>query len=325
MKENPDMDKYAFDERIEELLNSFMDGELTAKQQTEVEQLIAHDAKIAERLLQLQKCKILVGSMPHAEAPAELLEDIKTSLAVGKSFGEQVPTFDERAATKYLLVRKVLAAAAMIGLAAVLAVVIHSIVAPDTIPEGPFSTSSVIDSPGFSGRLELKTTALIAVDAFINRAIEENGLSDSITPEDRQDRRIYSLSCTRESLNLLLADLGDIWTELDSAKLFVDTEVFGKQVAVNAVTTEQITEIIDQKGSERRIELAKDFAALNNIAEHLPGREILSAMGSGNRNMTSQLRVPKPLLTTGDRPTISKPTDKMEDKEKVHLTIIVDW
>ncbi|MHC4751097.1 MAG: anti-sigma factor family protein [Planctomycetota bacterium] len=325
MKENPDMDKYASNERIEELLNSFMDGELTAKQQTEVEQLIAHDAKIAQRLRQLQKCKILVGSLPCAEAPAELLEDITTSLAGGKSFGEQAPTFDERAATKYLLIRKVLAAAAMIGLAAVLAVVIHSIVAPRSIPEGPVAMSSVIASPGFSGRLELKTTALVAVDAFINRAIEDNGLSDSISPAVRQDRRIYPLSCTREGLNLLLADLGDIWTELDSATLFVDTEVFGRQVVVDAVTTEQIAEIVDQEGSDRRIELAKDFAALNNIAEHLPGREILSAMEGGNRNLISQLRVPKPLLTTGERKTISKPTDQMENKETVRLTIIVDW
>ena len=49
MKENPNMD---------ELLNSFIDGELPARQQTEVQRLIAHDEKIAQRVRQLQKSKM---------------------------------------------------------------------------------------------------------------------------------------------------------------------------------------------------------------------------------------------------------------------------
>ena len=50
MKEIPNMD---------ELLNSFIDGELTPRQQTEVQRLIAHEEKVAQRLRQLQKCKML--------------------------------------------------------------------------------------------------------------------------------------------------------------------------------------------------------------------------------------------------------------------------
>lgn len=312
MKRNPDMDP-PDSGSIDELLNSFVDGELTARQQAEVERLIAHDAKIAQRLRQLQQCKILVGFLPHAEAPTEVLDGIKASLA-GTTPPAVKQTWDKGAAKKYLLVRRVLSAAAMIGLVAVLTAVIYMTVTPRTPQERPAT------STGFCGKLELKTSDLLAVSAFVNRTMEDRGLSDSVSPERRQDRRIYSLSCSRKDFNSLLADLEHIWPKLYSATLSVNTEVFGEQVVVDAVTTQQIAQIAEQNNIERRIELAKDFAALNNMAERLPGREILAAIEGGNRSL---ITIPKPALT-GDRGTIRKPMGQV-DKETVHLTIIVNW
>jgi len=334
MKRNPDMEKPSSGS-IDELLNSFIDGELMAGQQTEVERLIAQDAKIAQRLRQMQQCKILVGSLPDTEAPAEVLEGIKTSLA-GKTPSAVEQTWDEWAAKKYFLVRRVLSAAAMIGLVALLAAVVYTIVAPRPITEEPVVIEDrqppekvevigprhgVVTAMRFSGRLELKTSTLIAVDAFINRTIEDNGLLDSNDSARRQDKRIYPLSCSRQDLNLLLAELGNIWSELNSATLFIDTEVFGKQVVVDEVTPEQIVEIINQNSPEKRIELAKDFAAFNNIAKHVPGREIMAAIEGRNRSL---ITIPRPVLT-GKQGTIRKPVGRADDKETVHLTIIVNW
>ena len=333
MKENPEID---------ELLNSFIDGELTARQQTEVQRLMAHDAKIAQRLRQLQKCKMLVGSLPVAEAPDGMLEDIKASLEKRTLLGEQRSDFDERAGARHLLVRRVLAATAMIGLVAVLATVVYTIVAPETVLERPVAIEGQklpgeIETVGprppfllsqesrgvtmeFSGRLELKTSALVAVNAFISKAIEDNGLSGSHRAAHQQDKGVYSLSCSREGLNLLLADLGGIWEKFDSATLFVETEVFGRQVTVDAVTAEQIAEIVNQDSLQRRTEVAKDFALLNNTAERLPGREIIAGIGEGSRSL---ITIPKPVLTTWDRKTTKKPAGRAEDKQKVHLAIVV--
>ena len=322
MKENPDMNTNASNERIDELLNSYIDDELTAEQKAEVERLIDQDAKIAQRLRQFQKCRILVGSMPYAEAPASVLEGVRASLASSSLPSEKQPAYEERAGKKYVLLRKVLAAAAMIALAAVLSAVIHRIIPLKTAPEE--SAARIVAASGFSGRLELKTSALNAVDAFIKSAIDDNGLSASISPERRQGRRIYSLSCTREGLNSLLADLDDIWSQLDSATLFVNTEIFGVQTVVDAVTIEQIAEIADQVSPERRIELAKDFAVLNNIAEHLPDKEIRAAIEAGDSILTQQWRILKPVLT-GKQKAINKPADQVQDKQKVRLTIILDW
>ena len=55
MKEDSDMDAYAYDGRIEELLNGFIDDELETRQRTEVERLIARDRRIQRRLVQLQE------------------------------------------------------------------------------------------------------------------------------------------------------------------------------------------------------------------------------------------------------------------------------
>lgn len=321
MKKNPDTSKNAPDERVDELLNSYIDDELTAEQKSEVEGIISRDATIAQRLHQFQKCRMLVASMPVAEAPAGVLEGIKASLAGISLPSEKQPVDEEHARKKYVLVRKVLAAAAMIALAAVLSVVIHRLVPPGSTPTAP-PILMATDS-GFSGRLELKTNALNAVDAFIKSTIDDNGLSAAINPERRQARRIYSLDCSKEELSSLLADLDNVWPEFDSATLFVNTEDFGVQTVVNAVTTKQIAEIAGQDNPQRRIELAKDYAVLNNIAENLPDKEIRVAIEAGNSDLTEQWRMLNPILT-GPKKSVKKPAQKVKDKQNVRLTIILD-
>ncbi|MHC4495534.1 MAG: anti-sigma factor [Planctomycetota bacterium] len=334
MKEDSDMDKIAAAKRTDELLNSFIDGELSARQRTEVERLTAHDPRIALRLQQLQKCKTLVASLPRAEAPAGVLEGVKASLAP-TALPDEAPTYNERAGRRHLLGRRLLSAAAMLGLVAVLAGVIYTIVAPETVMEGPVlvrdthpptGIEAMKPGPGvvaalpFSGRLELNTDALPEVDTAVNRTIGENGLSDSIGAVRQEDKRIYYLSCSREGLNLLLADLDDIWSKLDSASLFIDTEIFARQVSVDHVTTGQIAEIVHQDSHERRLEVARDFAAVNSMTELLPGKVLASAIEGDSGGL---LTAPKPFIT-GPEPT-TKPASRVKGKETIRLTIVVSW
>jgi hypothetical protein len=301
---------------MDELLNSFIDGELPARQQTEVQRLVDHDEKIAQRLQQLQKCKMLLSSLPVTEAPPQILENVKASLARKPLLDEQSSAFAERAGTRHLLGRKVFAAAAMLGLVGILTAVVYTIVAPETVTQGPVA---VVAAP-FSGRLELKTNDLPAVVGVINRAIEENIPSDEWIASDQNNvKEPHALICSSESFNLLLAELGNIWDKLDSAHFFVDTEVFGEQVVVDAVTAEQIAGIVNQDDSKRRIEVAKDFAVLNNMAEHLPGREILTAIDDTTVGLITP---PKPVLTWNQK-TVKKSPARTEKNKNIHLTITV--
>jgi len=326
MKEIPNMD---------ELLNSFIDGELPARQHTEVQRLVAHDEKISRRLQQLQRCKMLLSFLPVAEAPPRTLENVKASLARKTTLlDERLSNFAEQAGARHLLGRRVLAAAAMLGLVAILTAVVYTIVAPEAVTQRPVAVERRerppkvdVVKPGptmvvvpFSGRLELRTSYPPAVVAFINRAIEDNIPSDEWIASDQSNvKEPHALVCSRESFNLLLAELGNIWNKLDSATLFVDTEVFGEQIIVDAVTTRQIAGIVNQNDSKRRVELAKDFAVLNNIAEHLPGREILTAIDD---TTVVLITPPKPVLTSNQK-TIKKSTTRTEANKNVHLTIMV--
>ena len=298
---------------MDELLNSFIDGELPARQQTEVQRLVDHDEKIAQRLQQLQKCKMLLSSLPVTEAPPQILENVKASLARKPLLDESGLRRTERAGTRHLLGRKLFAAAAMLSLFGILTAVVYTIVAPETVTQGPVA---VVAAP-FSGRLELKTNDLPAVVGVINRAIEENIPSDEWIASDQNNvKEPHALICSSESFNLLLAELGNIWDKLDSAHLFVDTEVFGEQVVVDAVTAEQISGIVNQDDSKRRMEVAKDFAVLNNMAEHLPGREILTAIDDTTVGLITP---PKPVLTK----TVKKSPARTKENKNIHLTITV--
>jgi len=329
MRENSEQDGYAANTRIDELLNSFIDGELTATEQVQIEQIVAQDRRVARRLGQLQKCKMLLGSMPRLDVPAEVSEGIRASLArmtiPGNEWAHQ-----ERAGRRHLLARRVLSAAAMIGLVAVLAGVIYTIAAPQKTPSerpvalvAPKPGLSVSALPAFSGRLELKTGRLSEVSAFIGTAIEENGLVDSAGPARRQDRRVYSVNCSRKDLDLLLANMGTIWPDLDAATLFVDTQVFGKQVAVSNVRTEQIAQIASQADPATREQIAKDIDARNSMAANIPGREILAAIQDTGKNLVREL-VPRP-VETGKMDNSQKSPSRVEEQKTVHLTIVVNW
>jgi len=308
-------------QNIDELLNSFIDGELTESQQSEIRRLIADDPQVAQRLRELQACKALVSSLPRVETPAGILDRVKTSLQANTSQSQQPVYSASGEAGRFVLIRRVVAAAAVIALIAVLAAVMQTLIPSDVTPDG-LGPDVKVAAGGFSGRLELKTAALAQVDLYIDyidKAIHNNGLSDCVVPTQVDGRKVYSLRCTKEGLNLLLADLDDVWQRFDSATLFVDTEQFGKPVVIDAVTAEQTAEVINQDDVKASVELAKDIAVLNNVAESMPGKDLLAATGDGG---TSLITIPKPFLTW------NKKTDKDlqsegDDSQEVSLTIIV--
>lgn len=331
MKEDPDMGTQSGEERIDELLNGYIDDELAIRQRTEVERLIAHDTRIERRLQQLQKCRTLLGSLPCAEAPPQILQEIKATLAVSAPLYQE-SSYGKRAGRIHLLARKMLSAAAMLGLVALLAGVIYTILAPQAALDQPpvladrppsENIEAVIPAPAgsptlaFSGRLELKTSVPAEVGAIINTAIEENGLSDSIGDIRESNKRIHYLRCSREGLDLLLASLENVWSRLDSATMVIDTAVFDRPVAVDSVTTEQISQIIDQDNYQERIELAKDFNLLNTMAANMPGAEVLSAVEG---QITGVMIIPKPLIVG---PTTPRVPDETEADKTIRLTIIL--
>jgi len=319
--------------RIDELLNGFIDDELTAREHMEVQRLISHDQTIAERLRQLERCRLLVSSLPRADAPAGLAEDVKASLERKTLLGRHVSDFDERAGARGLLARRLTATAAMIGLVAVLGAVIFAILAPGPVSEEPVAVetlpparlrsekftvstgaAAILTQPmSLASRLEFRTNNPEAVSAIVNKALEAEALLKRVYGHAASSR---SLSCSRESLGRLLASWEGVWARLDSATLFVQAGEDDEPVIIENVTFEQAVEVFE-RDLAGGLRIAKDFAVLNEIAGDVPGKELLVAADSGRVDFGI---IPKPVLTSSER-NLKGQTDQTTEEQQVKLII----
>lgn len=328
------------DSKTEELLNCYLDDELSSEQQEQVQRLIDQDEAVARRLSELQQCKTLVSALPPAEPPAEVVSAIR-QLVQDSSAGEKARLghIDRQRGKRHLFARHALAAAVLIGLFGLLGAVIYRIAGPQgeggryvvSQPQ-PAVKPAVIaretampvgDTTGPAGvqfySLQLKTSDFTGVDAFVNKLLDENPSLRYEATKEQTGRSTYRVLCSRSVLEALVNDLSTVWARFDSATLFVQTGDIRDCVAVEAVQPEQITEISNQQTLEGRMRLAKDFAVINNLQENMPARRMLALAEGDYQELPA---IPKPVLTSGEKKTI-EPGEDDSEQVRVDLAIVV--
>lgn len=328
-------------ENIDELLNGFVDGELSPRQLTEVQRLIAHDMRILERLQQLQKGRTLLSSLSVEQAPADMPDRVRAALEKNTLLGQYAEQYKQIRGTRHLFGRKLATVAAMVGLVAVLAVVIYTIIAPAPVLHEPIArtlppdeivqpvilaadektipSTIAVEFP-LNAEIELITDNPNAVNAAIANALNENMLREQWQVEISQDHKAtYTLNIGRENLSPFLADIQNSFRGLKNATLYLDTERFNEKIIVENVTISQVAEIIKQTDTEKAIRLADDFALLNKINAALPGAETFAAIDNTCPDFIS---IPKPVLTSGEK-TVKKSAAQLRDDRKIWLTIVV--
>jgi len=330
MKPNPNLD---------ELLSSFMDGELSPRQRTEVQRMVGHDSQAARRLQQLQNCRSLFCALPMDKAPSDLLEQIRAALERHSLLQEQPVVRKRSVGAWQLAFRRLVAAAAVLVLMGVLGVVVYQIVAP--VAPGPLPLASdgrnpagdtpdrtvvaplVVADAGFTGRLELRTARLANADTFVARAIQNSGLSGLDQSDIMGNRRVYQVTGTRESVNRFVASLGGVWQNFESAVLQVDRpENADTPVIVEGVTPAQALGIVAQNSTQASIETAAGYAAMNRVAKSMPGREIRSLTQDDPGSLFATLSVmPR---ETGPESSTSATRVHPEGKAQVSLTIVLE-
>lgn len=164
----------------------------------------------------------------------------------------------------------------------------------------------------FSGKLELQVHDVAAADAYITRAMEDNGLVAQAGPAGA-NRKIYSIDCAPETLKSFLDQLKGIWNRFDSTRLSVD----GVPVVVDDVTADQITGIVGIDSLQQRVKAAQSFAALNNMNRHLPGKEVMTVVNDRPEDLAN---IPKPVLTAREK---ARESAAGPDGQKVRLTIVI--
>lgn len=334
--------------KLDRLLNDYMDDCLSERRKTEVKRLLQHDSRIAARLTELQKIRSLLAVIPVAEAPPDFVENVKQKIEQRSFTRRGTDYFDRGEGARQLLWRRSLSVAAIATLVVALAAVVYIIVRHQPSEQEHFVSKSWIeeeiplpdsitkkavpqtDSPPtpqtaaaadvlperFTGRLELNTEFFTGVDAFIKRTLVDNGITLIELPVAQSEKGVYNLSCNRNAAELFIADLATIWDRFDSAILRVDTGRPGRDIIINNVTAKQINEIIAQADLTDSIRLAKDTAAINSVTRNLPGN-ILAAATEVN-----SLTIPKPVLTSPN--TVPKKTETGDEKEMIELVIQIN-
>ncbi|MBN1509521.1 MAG: hypothetical protein JW955_21920 [Sedimentisphaerales bacterium] len=330
MKANPSID---------ELLSSFVDGELPPRQQTEVQRLAARDPEVGRRLRQLQDCKMLVGALPRAEAPDELLEQIKRSVERRTLLEEQPASGVSSAGVINLMARRLVAAAAMIALLGVLGVVVYQIVAPvpgtsvrrpvarvdrppRIQPVQPGAAPVVVADSGFSGRLEIRTATVAQVDAILKRAIEQNGLSGLVASDDATGTRTYKLVSSRQGVSRLFASLQSVWQSFDDVTLHIEGPgEYATGVTIDNVTPEQAASVVARENTAASVEAAKSYAVMNAMARRTPGREVLAMISNGSAVAQDLANIDDKVLIAG--PEAGTTLTPPQGQANTSLTIIL--
>lgn len=320
---------------IDELLNGYIDDELSPRQQTEVKRLITHDVQIAEKLQQLKMCKTLVSALPSEEAPYDLLEDIKIALERKTLLQENQKHSRKNEGAKHLHLRRILASAAMIALFAVLGTIIYSIITPgrsgsasidwkkltkpvaDNSTQKPTTLKAAAKPQNMIANIELETDAFIATNAFVKKTIEENGLLNKTAPANSEASGLYYLSSSRSNINLLLADLGYIQQRFKSVNLKIASADNQSSSSVEDISFSQIHEIINQNSFDESKKVAQQIAVMNYTNYNTQAENMLASMFD---KTPQSLTIPKPVLTAGGNASNAS-ADKSNDKNKVYLTI----
>ncbi|HEX42656.1 MAG TPA: hypothetical protein ENN81_11460 [Phycisphaerales bacterium] len=310
---------------IDELLSGYIDDALTPREKTQVRRLLTNDPSIARRLEQLQRIRGLYRALPVAQAPADITGRV-TSLLERRTLLEQnsvVSAVEQRRGAVSLFFRKFVAAAAMFALVALLGAVIYSIIAPQpqegssvagdpatmvTPDEGrPVESAPRVVAMGFTGRLELKTADLIAIDGLVNKAVAADTLIESEIERLATTSR-YSLKCNPRSLDRLLAGLVEAWPKVQSARLVIETGTADNTVVIESVTPIQVSQIASQDNPDKTIQVARNFATANRMTDDT-GVGLVSPP-------LDNMPIPRPRLTSRQ--------DADLDSGKVDLVILIE-
>jgi anti-sigma-K factor RskA len=331
--------------KIEELLNSYIDDELSADERSEVQHLVRENHTIAQRLRQLERCKAMVSSLPPAEPPAEVVAGIK-ELIRSHSAGAVASEIEQRRGTRHLFIRQALAASIIIGLFGIMASVVYKIVGPEQtstpivavnpvptvkpaalpVAAKPEETKKTVvvaaaeDSTSIGlYSLQLQTADFTAVDAYVNKLLEESPWLRYEATKDQPGKSAYRILCSTGGLEAMMSDLATVWSKFDSTTLIVRTDNIGQYVTVASVKPEQIADIARQNTIDGRVKLANDFAMLNSIGRIMPDEKMLAATEQSLPELTT---IPKPVLTSGDKNAVTAPKGAW-DQVQVDLNIVV--
>ncbi|MCD4831325.1 MAG: hypothetical protein K8R02_05880 [Anaerohalosphaeraceae bacterium] len=333
-------------DKTEELLNSYLDGELDERRSTEAKRLIDHDEDVRAKYETLEKYKSLVEALPCDKAPGNTFEEITHRLE-REVLWDNSPESSYKAGRRHLFLRRLVTTAAVLFLAAGLFVIIFDVFVPEStrkqfvanfgrerqsqvLYERPFADAkmepTVVEdvrvepenSPivPLSAKLVFKTSAPIQVDMFVGKAIMNRQLFAKTTAVVRKSSSIYyELECDKSDLISLIDDLAILWKKCQDVQMSVETEIFDNYVTIDRISASDVLEICQVQNYNQRMRMAEDISKINAVS---PAAMVIEKLYAGGTDIDlNMFELPKPVLTEPE----DVQAKTIEDPAK--LTIIV--
>ncbi|MGA2914555.1 MAG: hypothetical protein ABSE89_00805 [Sedimentisphaerales bacterium] len=332
-------------EQIEEMLNYYIDGELDERKSNEVKRLIDNDKEIYGLYDSLKRHKNIMDAVPHEPAPQGLCDNITAQLEREILLAD-TGIYSHSAGRRHLMIRRLMTAAAVLALAAVLSTVVFDIFVPKSsrdqilsntfrkkpikqvLYEKPFAEPPVedkkivavkpIDIP-FVAILTLKTNNPIEVDWLVAKALTTTNLFSRTTAIDRQAKNVrYAINCDNQSLANLVQELSFVWPQCTETKIDIGTEQMGKYITVSNISAEQAMEICKAEDFGQRMRIAADLGIINKFTSPDMLDRLYAAKSIDYDSLISQ----KPIITSTEKiQSASLPAD--DNTKNATLTIIV--
>ena len=288
-------------QEINELLNGHVDGELTSQQSSDLDQLLENNLHLQAKLTSFKQVRQLLHGLPRFEAPDDLSEQVRDVLErrflLGDYETDVIPRF------RHIILQRLKAVAAVIGLLAALSVIVYSIVTPlqnesDIANKGsgsPHVASSLPNTEPVRGTLVLESTVTAGIDNFLMRSIRSNGLTPYVEKETSDDVPVYVVRCHKDDIDLLVSDLRQVWEwpKFNKAVFHCNTGELSSSIRIDSVSADQVLSILAQPNPEERIKLAKLASVQNSMLEMTDSGKILIEQQGGLK------MPPKPVLTGG--------------------------
>ncbi len=315
-------------DKTEELLNSYIDGELDDRRVTEAKRLMDHDSAIRDSYESFVKCRRLVELLPCDKAPANTFEEITHHLE-REVLWNSSPGGSCKAGRKHLFFRRFAAVTAVLFLVVGLFAIIFDIFVPESarkqlvanfgterksqiLYERPFADAEpavVEDIPlvpretavvvPLSAKLIFSTDAAIQVDMYLGKAMMNRRLLDKTTSVVRtSDGIFYELVCDKSEIISLVSDLAILWQKCRDVQMGIETEVFDDYVMIDRISAADALGILRAESYSQRLRMAEDISKINAAT---PGAAIVERFYAvGGDIDLSELDLPKPVLAAAD-------------------------
>lgn len=352
-----DLRKYS----IEELINGYLDGELSERHKTELKRLMSHDTELADRVRWLVRQRKALQAIPREKAPKHMLDDIRSRIERNAILRECPQMGGVSKGTKHLVLMRLSSVAAVLLLFVGLSFVIWKVLSPpvetetgtpvafsklsrSTTPEvadleKPIQPDlNVIESksvredavesysyqPEYSslnGYLELEVEDIVYARTLISESIYNNSLLKETTFSRSNGELIYSVYGTPESISSLINDSRKVWDKSTNSTFEFTCSGNEPDCVLEGAEPQQITDILNTPSFDSKVSLVESYSALNRIYREMPGREFVNAIENVKQILPE---MPVPVMTSSE-PLISFGEAKKEESKPgaVNLKIVI--